>query len=220
MKGPKAVAAIAAALAGISWFVVCVVRDQAGDPLVQGTRAYGRADWRSAEARARSVLKTNSSDPQALRLLARTSARQGRDESAEAIYRRLGTKFMESEDFFLLGRGLFEPVDDFDGSKCSSPAILDWLSYDFMAHDYDIKHTLKVILLSRVYQLPVAKEPPAKRKEAPPLLGPVAGRDHRLGLGEPVGRILGRDGAGDGEREEQKQQAHAESSGVGGSGSR
>ncbi len=106
MKGPKAVAAIGAALAGISWFVVWVVRDQAGDPLVQGTRAYGRADWRSAETRARSVLKTNSSDPHALRLLARTSARQGRDESAEAIYRRLGTKFMEAEDFFLLGRGL------------------------------------------------------------------------------------------------------------------
>ena len=65
-----------------------------------------REDWPAAEARARSVLKTNSSDPHALRLLARTSARQGRDESAEAIYRRLGTKFMEAEDFFLLGRGL------------------------------------------------------------------------------------------------------------------
>jgi hypothetical protein len=76
----------------------------------------------------------------------------------------------------LLGRGLFEPVDDFDGSKCSSPAILDWLSYDFMAHDYDMKHTLKLILLSRVYQLPVAKEAPAKRKEAPQLLGPTERR--------------------------------------------
>jgi hypothetical protein len=72
----------------------------------------------------------------------------------------------------LLGRGLFEPVDDFDGSKCSSPEILDWLSYDFMAHDYDMKHTLKQILLSRVYQLPVVKDSPVKGKEAPLLLGP------------------------------------------------
>ena len=106
MKWPKAVAAIGAALAGICWFVVWVVREQAGDPLVQGARAYGRADWSSAETRARSVLKTNSSDPHALRLFARASARQGREESAEAIYRRLGTKFMKAEDFFLLGRGL------------------------------------------------------------------------------------------------------------------
>ena len=76
----------------------------------------------------------------------------------------------------LLGRGLFEPVDDFDDSKCSSPAILDWLSYDFMAHDCDMKYTLKLILLSRVYQMPVAKETPAKGKEAPVLLGPVERR--------------------------------------------
>ena len=106
MKGPKLFAAICAALAGTAGLVVWIAREQAGDPLVQAARAYGRDDWRSAEAQARLVLKTNSSDPHALRLLARTSARQGRDESAEAIYRRLGTKFMEAEDFFLLGRGL------------------------------------------------------------------------------------------------------------------
>jgi tetratricopeptide (TPR) repeat protein len=106
MKGPKLIAAIGAALAGIAGFVVWIVREEAVDPLVLGVRAYGREDWRSAEARARLVLKTNSSDPHALRLLARASARRGRDESAEAIYRRLGTKFMEAEDFFLLGRGL------------------------------------------------------------------------------------------------------------------
>ena len=47
-----------------------------------------------------------ASDTEALRLLARSTARQGRDDSAEAIYRRLGTGPMEAEDFFLLGRGL------------------------------------------------------------------------------------------------------------------
>jgi hypothetical protein len=76
----------------------------------------------------------------------------------------------------LLGRGLTEPVDDFDDGKCSSPAILDWLAYDFMAHDYDVKHTLRQILLSRVYQLPVVEEKPAKGKEAPAIRGPVARR--------------------------------------------
>src|SRR5262249_51824282 len=47
-----------------------------------------------------------STGRRALRLLARASARLGRDDSAQAIYRRLGTGFMEAEDLFLLGRGL------------------------------------------------------------------------------------------------------------------
>jgi hypothetical protein len=55
----------------------------------------------------------------------------------------------------LLGRGLIEPVDDFDGKQPNSE-LLDWLAYDFMSHDYDIKHTLRLIVLSRVYQSPVA----------------------------------------------------------------
>jgi hypothetical protein len=71
----------------------------------------------------------------------------------------------------LLGRGLFEPVDDFD-SKPPHSDLLDWLAYDFMSHDYDAKHTLRQILLSRVYQQPVTKPRPHKKKEAPPLLGP------------------------------------------------
>lgn len=75
----------------------------------------------------------------------------------------------------LLGRGLFEPVDDFD-SKPPNSALLDWLAHDFMSHDYDAKHTLRQILLSRVYQLPVARPLPAKGKEIPPLLGPVERR--------------------------------------------
>ncbi len=74
----------------------------------------------------------------------------------------------------LMGRGLFEPADDFDG-KAPADALLDWLAYDFMAHDYDAKHTLKLILLSKVYQLPAVKAP-AKRKETPLLIGPTERR--------------------------------------------
>jgi hypothetical protein len=75
----------------------------------------------------------------------------------------------------LLGRGLFEPVDDLDSRRAASP-LLDWLAHDFMAHDCDAKHTLREILLSRVYQLPVAKEAPGKGKEPPPIRGPVERR--------------------------------------------
>jgi tetratricopeptide (TPR) repeat protein len=74
--------------------------------LERGVSAYGRGEWRAAEAEARAVLKARPADAVALRLLARASARQGRDEAAEAIYRRLGTRRMEAEDLFLLGRGL------------------------------------------------------------------------------------------------------------------
>jgi hypothetical protein len=75
----------------------------------------------------------------------------------------------------LLGRGLFEPVDNFDDNPPES-ALLDWLAYDFMSHDYDTRHTVREILLSRVYQAPVTTPKPGKRKEAPPILGPVERR--------------------------------------------
>jgi len=77
-----------------------------GDPLAGAVSAYARNEWSMAEVGARSILKKKPSDPDALRLLARAAARQGRDELAEAIYRRLGTGPMRGEDLFLFGRGL------------------------------------------------------------------------------------------------------------------
>lgn len=53
-----------------------------------------------------------------------------------------------------LGLGLFEPVDDFRLDRApSNPALLDWLADDFMRHNYDFKHTIRLILTSRTYQL-------------------------------------------------------------------
>ena len=75
-------------------------------PLGEGFAAYSRGDWQAATSSARVVLETDKNQVEALRLLARASARQGRDESAEALYRRLGGKALEPEDLFLLGRGL------------------------------------------------------------------------------------------------------------------
>jgi hypothetical protein len=75
----------------------------------------------------------------------------------------------------LLGRGLFEPVDNFDNEAPNS-ALLDWLARDFMNHDYDTKHTLRLIMQSRVYQLPVAREKPLRGKKVPVLRGPIERR--------------------------------------------
>lgn len=53
-----------------------------------------------------------------------------------------------------LGLGLFEPVDDFRlDQPPSHPELLEWLADDFMRSGYDLKHTIRLILTSRTYQL-------------------------------------------------------------------
>ncbi len=55
---------------------------------------------------------------------------------------------------YLLGRGLVEPVDDLRSSNpASNPELLDALANDFVAHGFDLKHLLRTIMTSRVYQL-------------------------------------------------------------------
>ncbi len=51
------------------------------------------------------------------------------------------------------GRGLVEPVDEME-RPAWSPDLLDWLAEDLVAHGYDLKHTIEVILTSKAYQLP------------------------------------------------------------------
>jgi hypothetical protein len=54
----------------------------------------------------------------------------------------------------LMGRGLIEPVDDLRATNpASNEAALQALTRDFIANDYDLKHTLRVICGSAVYQL-------------------------------------------------------------------
>src|SRR5204863_6607902 len=53
-----------------------------------------------------------------------------------------------------LGLGLFEPQDDFRlDQPPSQPELLAWLADDFMRHGYDLKHTIRLVLTSRTYQL-------------------------------------------------------------------
>jgi len=53
----------------------------------------------------------------------------------------------------MFGRGLVDPVDDFrESNPPVNAALLDWLAKDFAAHGFDQKHTLGVILNSRLYQ--------------------------------------------------------------------
>ena len=64
---------------------------------------------------------------------------------AETIVNRLWKRY--------LGLGLIEPADDFrSDNPPSHPELLAWLSYDFIEHGCDLKHTIRIILASRTYQ--------------------------------------------------------------------
>jgi WD40 repeat protein/mono/diheme cytochrome c family protein len=58
---------------------------------------------------------------------------------------------------YLMGAGLIEPLDDIRaGNPASNPELLDWLTKDFIAHGFDVRHLMKTISKSRVYQLSIA----------------------------------------------------------------
>jgi len=53
-----------------------------------------------------------------------------------------------------LGRGLYHEVDDLrETNPPSNPELLDALARDFVRHKFDVKHIIRSILNSRVYQL-------------------------------------------------------------------
>ncbi len=93
----------------------------------------------------------------------------------------------------LLGRGLVEPIDDMDQPAWNRD-LIDWLAEDLVANEYDLKHTLEIILTSRAYQLPSIESP--REKEAFVFRGPLTRRltaeqfsDALSGLGETWARL-------------------------------
>ncbi len=53
-----------------------------------------------------------------------------------------------------LGRGLYHEVDDLrETNPPSNPELLDALARDFVRHKFDVKHVIRTIVNSRVYQL-------------------------------------------------------------------
>ena len=59
-----------------------------------------------------------------------------------------------------MGRGIVDPVDDFQSTNPPSNAkLLDFLASDFIEHGFDRKQTLRLILNSRTYQRSVVKNP-------------------------------------------------------------
>lgn len=62
------------------------------------------------------------------------------------------------QNFF--GAGIVEPVDDFsDHNPPSHPRLLDGLSSEFIAHQFDLKFLVRSIVASRTYRAPAATFP-------------------------------------------------------------
>jgi hypothetical protein len=58
---------------------------------------------------------------------------------------------------YLLGVGFIEPVDDIRaGNPPTNPELLDRLTREFIDHDFDVQHLIKLICKSRVYQHSIA----------------------------------------------------------------
>ncbi|MCA9270121.1 MAG: DUF1553 domain-containing protein, partial [Planctomycetales bacterium] len=52
----------------------------------------------------------------------------------------------------LLGAGIVQPVNDWEGKTASHPELLQWLADDLILHDYDLRHVLQQIMTSETYQ--------------------------------------------------------------------
>ena len=86
---------------------------------------------------------------------------------AKVIVNRLWKRF--------LGRGLVEPVDDWEEAEPTHPELLERLAIELIRHDYDIKHIAQLILSSDVYQrISVPVEPTATEAEL--FAGPIRHR--------------------------------------------
>ena len=87
-------------------------------------------------------------DPKAdrLRQLAEWLTSPENDRFAEMMVNRVWSQ--------LLGRGIVDPIDDFRATNPpANPELLDALAADFVAHGYDLRHLIRTIMRSRVYQL-------------------------------------------------------------------
>jgi len=91
--------AVVLGLAGLGWVWFRIAPSGSADAVA----AYRRGDWLAASTLAQTRLRVARDDPEALRTLARASARSGRYPTAQAAYARLGADVLEPEDHYLLG---------------------------------------------------------------------------------------------------------------------
>ncbi|HEY1173145.1 MAG TPA: DUF1553 domain-containing protein [Verrucomicrobiae bacterium] len=67
------------------------------------------------------------------------------------------------------GRGIVEPLHDWENAKPSHPELLKWLAREFVSHDYDLKHIVRLIVNSQAYQRQSRTDADANRLFAAPI---------------------------------------------------
>jgi hypothetical protein len=115
------------------------------------------------EARAGEVKNQRTGAPATPRLLGETSSswpdEQSRLEALAAWMTSAGNPLFARAQvnriwYYLMGRGLVDPVDDFRATNPPShPELLDALAADFVSHGYDVRHTIRLIMSSQAYGL-------------------------------------------------------------------
>lgn len=89
-----------------------------------GLVGYHQGRWRDALSLANQRLKEDGNDREALRLMARASARLQRDQMATVLYTcGWGSENAQAEDFFLLGEELLRQGKDAEGEQMWSRAL-------------------------------------------------------------------------------------------------
>lgn len=116
--------------------------------------------------------------------LAATLTLPSNDRFARVIVNRLWQRY--------LGRGLIEPVDDWEEKECSHPEMLDFLARELVTHGYDLKHVAALILNSHTYQRAVAPGVTRDSEAAAMFAGSVRRRMTGEQLADSLYRAVGK----------------------------
>jgi len=96
----------------------------------------------------------NYLDPKAKARVPKVSRREAFADAVTHDNPLLARAFVNRMWSVLLGRGIVHPADEINARNAPShPELLEWLSQDFAAHQYDIRRLVRGIVLSRVYSL-------------------------------------------------------------------
>jgi hypothetical protein len=117
-------------------------------PLIQVTLKPGTViepRWPFASLVEESVGKTLAEQPDNPRdRLAAVITAPHNERFAQVIANRIWQRYM--------GRGIVEPVDDWEKGKPTHPDLLRWLARELVRNGYDVKHLSRLILTSHAYQ--------------------------------------------------------------------
>lgn len=121
--------------------------------------------------------------PRAQRIARLAELMTSRDNGrlSRTIVNRLWARF--------LGHGLVEPLDVMQ-NPAWEPDLLDWLAEDLVEHKFDLKRTMRLILTSRAYQLPVVDLPEGSQ-EAYVFDGPAVRRMSAEQFRDALGQLTG-----------------------------